>query len=258
MRATLILSTLFAVSLTAGAALADKPVDKLRHRGDTVDKVYTHGDKAAPQASQAASSSTPQAKSQIDRGASRINCSDTGADCARSGSPAAAARGSAAGPTTVGDHPARTPAFLDKVLGRDRTNFNEAGEDQGLSRRGVNRAWSHGTTAAQSQRPGSASATLPLSRQQQHARGDMQASQDRMVCNEADECMMSSKAVKKTWAYEAIKKGTWQGPAAAKPSAAAVAVAAMKGRTSAATVHQGDPARKAEAVRNEQAQDHNH
>lgn len=256
MRATLILSTLFAVSLTAGAALADKPVDKLRHRGDTLEKVYKHGDKAAPQASRAASSSTPQARSQLDRGASRVNCSDTGADCARSSAPAA--RGGAGSPAAVGDHAARSPAFLDKVLGRDRTNFNEADVDQGMSRRAVARAWSHTTTAAQSQRPGSASAVLPLSRQQQHARGDQQAGKDRMVCNEAGECMMSSKAATKIWAYEAIKKGTWQGPAGAQGTAAAATLAAMRGRTSAATVHQGDPARKAEAIRNQQAQDHNH
>jgi hypothetical protein len=258
MRATLMLSTLFAVSLTAGMALADKPVDKLRHHGDMIDKVYKHGDKVAPQASQGAAASTPQTKSHVDRGASRINCSDTGADCSRSSAPVPAAKGDATGPTTVGDHPARLPAFLDKVMGSDKTNFNEADVDQGMSRRAVNRAWSHGTTASQSQRPGAASAVVPLSRQQQHARGDQQASADRMSCNEADECMMSSKAVKKSWGYESIKKGTWKGPPAAAPSPAAVAVAAMKGRGGTATVHQGDPARKAEAVRNEQAQDHNH
>jgi hypothetical protein len=30
-----------------------------------------------------------------------------------------------------------------------------------------------------------------------------------MACNEADECMMSSKTAKKMWAYEAVRNGTW-------------------------------------------------
>ena len=38
-----------------------------------------------------------------------------------------------------------------------------------------------------------------------------QAGSDRMVCNEADECMMSSKASKKIWALESIKAGTFHG-----------------------------------------------
>ena len=37
-----------------------------------------------------------------------------------------------------------------------------------------------------------------------------QAGSERMVCNEADECMMSSKAAKKVWAIESVKAGTFR------------------------------------------------
>lgn len=93
-----------------------------------------------------------------------------------------------------------------------------------MSSRAVKRAWSR--VAANN--AGSATAIVPLAQQKQVVRTQEQASAARMSCNEADECSMSSKAVKTVWAYDQIKKGVWQGPDAPKVSPADVAVARMK------------------------------
>jgi hypothetical protein len=235
MRTTLFLSTLFAVTLVGGAALAEKPhesfakaprrvVERLRSKGDIVDKSYRAVDRFSPAAARSATVAR-QARAtmpRVDKGAPRVNCSETGADChAPRGS--AHANGLTASSSQV-DRPARRPAFLDKILGNDRTNFNEAGIEQGMSPRAAKRAWSrvadnnagHGTKALLP------TAKEHLPRQQQ------QASSARMSCNEAGECMMSSKEAKKVWAYDQIKKGIWTGPDQAKKTPADVAVARMK------------------------------
>src|SRR5262245_41304023 len=91
MRTTLFVSALFAVSLTGGVALAEKPpvspakepkvvVDKLRAHGDVVDKSYHAVDKAS--ASRATDTSVKHpTKNPIDKSAARINCSESGTDC---------------------------------------------------------------------------------------------------------------------------------------------------------------------------------
>jgi hypothetical protein len=231
MRTTLFLTTLFAVTLSAGAALAEGPqggtakapraIDRLRSHGDMVDKTYRAGDKAAP-ASQATQPGA-QSKAHADKTSARINCSsDSGVDCsAARGSDKA--NGMEASSAQV-NRAARAPAFLDKILGSDRTNFNEAGEDQGMSSRAAKRAWS----SHAGNNGGGSTAKIPLAQQQQVVRTQEQASSDRMVCNDADECMMSSKAAKKVWAYDGIKKGTWKGPEAAQPLPADVALEAMR------------------------------
>jgi hypothetical protein len=216
MRTTLFLSSLFAVTLLSGAALADKSVDRLRSHGDTVDKSYKHAQ--THQASkQATGGRTSFTKTTVNTGNSRMNCSESGADCSSSKS---ASRSATTGASQSG-HASQPPAFLRKLLGNDRTSFNEAGESNGMSARAANRVWSHSGA-------GQAGATMPLAKQTQRARGDAQASSVRMSCNEADECTASSKAVKKEWAYTAVKAGTWAGPVAKQPTNAERGVAKMK------------------------------
>ncbi len=232
MRQSLFLSTLFAVTLAGGAALAEKPqaapskeprqIERLRAHGDTVDKVYRGADKARVGATDSAASADRQAsqgKGQVDKGASRVNCSsDSGADCS---APRGADKANAleASPKQT-SRAARAPAFLEKILGSDRMSCNEADECS-MSNRAVKRAWSH---AAGGKAEGAA---LPLSSQKQVDRLSQQYSSSRMSCNEGDECSMSSKQAKKEWSYAAVKAGTWQGPDQAK-SPAEVRIAEQK------------------------------
>lgn len=237
MRTSLFLSTLFAVSMLGGAALAEKPqmvgttreprvVEHLRAHGDIVDKSYSAPERpamGAPAARDAGASTTAptqRGRAPLDRSASRVNCSDSGVDClaVRGSSPRVVtpAAGSSA-PVT------RAPAFLDKILGSDRTDFNEAGLDQGMSERAVKRAWSHTATDAHG-----AGASVPLAQQRQVERTSQQASSARMSCNEADECSMSAKDARKEWASASIKAGTWSGPAKEPVSNAALRIAAQR------------------------------
>jgi hypothetical protein len=260
MRTNLFLSTLFACSLVGGAALAEKPhdaakapraIEHLRSHGDTLDKTYRASDKAPVGASSATPSTTAtHTKSAVDKGSSRINCSESGADCSAShgDTHAAGAEASAKGSSYV----LRAPAFLDKILGSDRTQFNENGDEEGMNHNAVKRAWSHGAA----DRAGASAATISLASQKQNVRTQEQASSDRMACNEGDECMMSSKAAKKTWAYNSIKAGTWQGPAAATPSNAERAIAEQKAGASKAAAKTAEHASHAQAVQHEN--DHQH
>lgn len=236
MRTTLFLSTLFAVTLVGGAALAENPrgvsptkapsvVQRLRAKGDIVDKSYRASDRL-PQGARDAASTAARAAAPVrvhfDRTSPLVNCSDSGVDC-HAPRGAAQANGLAASADQT-NRPAQAPAFLDKVLGKDRTNFNEADMDQGMNSRAVKRIWS----SAAGRSAGAATGTVPLAQQKQNVRTQEQASSARMSCNEADQCSISNKEVKKVWAYDAIKKGVWKGPAEAAPSPADAAVARMK------------------------------
>jgi len=241
MRTSLFLSTLFAVSmpltLTAGAALAEKPhdaaatreprsIELVRAHGDVVDKVYSapvdRTERGASQQSQARQVRQPAAGARLDPAASRINCSDTGADCGAHGSGRGQASGLEASSSQTG-RSARMPAFLDKILGSDRTNFNEAGEDQGMSPRAANRMWAR----AAGDHHGAAGTTA-VAAPTQVERKEQQASSERMSCNDADECSMSLKGARKEWANASIKAGTWSGPAAEPVSNAAIRIAAQR------------------------------
>ncbi len=239
MRTSLFLSTLFAVSSIGGAALAEKPqtgaagrephaVEQFRSHGDTVDKSYSAPQRqmhVAAAGSTRTQAPTQPARGQFDHGASRVNCSDTDVDCAaHSGAhqsvsqPGAASTGRAVQP----------PAFLDKLMGSDRTNFNEAGEAQGMSPRAANRAWAHAA-----EHRGGAGATVPMAQQQQVDRLSQPRSTARTSCNEADECTMSNKATRTEWAHASIKAGTWTGPAREPISNAARRIAADRAAESA-------------------------
>jgi hypothetical protein len=227
MRTSLFLSTLCAVSLLGGAALAEKTgassatprepraVERFRAHGDTVDKSYRTADAAAPRSSAAGPSApsrqaaAPSSRAPVSKGADRVNCSDTGVDClaAKGTAPSRPAAGGER--SNRGGRDARPPAFLDKILGSDRTNFNEAGEDQGMSVRAANRAWSR---AAGSQH-GSAPAARTLGSERQADRKTGQAGDARMSSGEDDVGYMSPKAARKEWAKASIAAGTWTGPA---------------------------------------------
>lgn len=234
MRTSLFLSTLFAVTLVGGAALAEKPqaapskeprtIERLRAHGDTVDKVYRSADKARVGSNDGSAATADkqahQNKAQIDKGASRVNCSsDSGVDCS---APKGAdkANGLEASPKQT-TRAARAPAFLDKILGSDRMSCNE-GDECSMSNRAVKRAWSRAEGAKGD------TATVPLASQKQVDRLTMQYQSSRMSCNEGDECSMSSKQAKKEWSYAAVKAGTWHGPAAEAKSPAAIRIEEQK------------------------------
>lgn len=241
MRTTLFLSSLFAATLVTGAALAEKPaaapakapraIERLRVHGETVDKVYrgsssTH---AAPQAGQAASTPrTDPAANPRDRVQSKILCSEEGTDCA-----VARARGNenangAAAPAAQrADHGARVPAFMDKVLGSDRMVCNEADECM-MSTRAANRAWSRAASGGPGQSAAEAAAAKNHEAVVDKVRTQRSEATARMACNEAGECMMSSKAAKKIWAYESVKQGTFRGPDAPAATPAQKAIEAAK------------------------------
>jgi hypothetical protein len=235
MRTSLFLSTLFAVTLVGGAALAEKPhdagqgreprvVEQLRAHGDIVDKSYSSPDKAsrAVDHSTQAATSTRQVKNPLDRSASRVNCSDSGADCGAKSSAARAATVESSSSAT--GRSARIPAFLDKILGSDRTDFNEADMDEGMSTRAARRAWERAGASHHSTSHAEGASAASLAAQKQVSRYDEQYSSSRVSCNEGDMCMASSKETKKEWSYDAIKAGTWQGPEKAAPTPAAVRI----------------------------------
>lgn len=231
MRTSLFVPALFAVALAGSSALAEKShrriPDRIRSRGDVVDKSY----RGARHDVVKASSSRPSrpAARHMNHAASRVRCSDVGVDCAarRSSVRAAAAEVSAAS----GERNARMPAFMAKILGSDRTSFNEAGEDQGMGTRAAKRAWSKAAAS------GGASHEIDAHGAERKASVGVPAAGSRMSCNEAGECMMSSKAAKKEWAYQAVRAGTWRGPEAKSKTPAERAIEEGKKAKSDADKH---------------------
>jgi hypothetical protein len=255
MRTSLFAPTLFTVSLIGGVALADKPhvMDQLRARGDIVDKVY-----AAPRVvSEAASFGAPgvqagaarNSRPSFDKAASRVNCADVDVSCASSSS---ASHGASTSSKAHVEHAAisgaRRPASLDKVLGSDRTNFNEAGEDQGMSLHAAQRAWSHGSSSSGGDAGGAASKSIGDRQAAAHETGDS-GSSGRMSCNEADECTMSNKDTRKIWAKASADAGTLAGVEKARAAAAADArFAAARRAESEANAHGAAGAREGGAA----------
>lgn len=215
MRTTLILSTLFAVSLIGSSALADKP-DHIkefpRAHGDQVDKSYR--DARAPvnvdRSASAKTSSSGTVQRAHDPSASRVNCSTDAADCSAH-SAVATTKG-----TSASSSSASSKALLPSTKGTEnqfgqrgdaRYNCNE-GDECSVSSKAAQTLWkTHGAVAAQkavstsdlTAPPGATSRLLSQ-------RGD-----DKISCNEGDECTPSSKQAKQNWAYEAVKKGTFNG-----------------------------------------------
>lgn len=234
MRTSLFLSSLFAVTLVTGAAMAEKAsstpvrmpraVEKIRNHGDVVDKFRGSSARAGvrPQdAGQATSGRVDAPRNPRDKGESRILCGENDVKCGR-GAKASHGDNIAVGADAAadkGDRNVRKPAFLDKVLGSDRMNCNEA-EECSMSLRAAKRAWSNGQDKSQ----GDGAQTAAPASQVEKVRIRRAEATDRMACNEAGECMMSSKAAKKIWAYESAKAGTFKGPDAAAKTPAQVAI----------------------------------
>lgn len=269
MRHSLFLSTLFVISSIGTAALAEsapaipkeaRPIDRLRAHGDVVDKVYysaTRGEHAgrpgaarpAPAAPAPSRGSAP-----VDKGANRVNCSDSGVDCVVAKGKTSTVAEASQGQT---GRAARAPAFLDKILGSDRTNFNEAGEDNGMSRNAVKRAWSSSSGGATQSK---VTDVAVLGMQRQVDRKSQQAASERMSCNDADECSMSTKDQRRVWARASIDAGTWSGPAKAPVSNAERRIAAQRaaegaGAAKADREKAGDAGHPADQ---HQAADHQH
>ena len=234
MRTTVFLSTLFAVTLLGGAALADKPqaaatpvkvprsIEKLRVHGDVVDKAYRGPSAATPQARevQQAAPSRQQARRPT-LGDSRIYCSEMGADCAR---PRAEQKASVVDQGAAkGERNVRPPASLDKVLGSDRMHCNEADECS-MSSRAVKRAWSRAAAEGTAAAAGAVGAPDAKESQLAKIRTQRAKPEARMSCNEAGECSMDPKAVAREWAKASIKAGTFKAPEQASPTPAEVAI----------------------------------
>jgi hypothetical protein len=245
MRTSLFASTLFTVSLIGGVALAEKPhvVDQLRARGDIVDKAY-----AAPRAASAgpafaspgvqAPAPSHPVKLVVDRAASRVNCSDAEVNCAHASGGHAVAVGGRAPAAESARTTARRPASLDKAMGSDRTNFNEAGEDQGMSVHAAQRAWSHGAAGGGADAGGAASKSVADRQGSSHETGES-AGVGRMSCNEADACSMANKDVRKIWANASAAAGTLAGSERARAAVAAdTRLAAARRAESAANARQ--------------------
>ncbi|MFT3775486.1 MAG: hypothetical protein QM820_59825 [Minicystis sp.] len=228
MRTTLFLSTLFAVTLFGGAALAEKPhaVDRLRARGDVVDKSYRHEVRVSAQRDPQ-NASASRARFIPDRASSRVSCSEMGTDCPRSRAAERNASVAADANAAGADHARRVPAVLEKAMGSDRTSFNEAGESQGMSTRAAKRVWAAASAdraAANAMPQGEEGAQAP---KQQQARAVAPPEQSRMSCDEAG-CSPSSKATKKEWSYNAVRAGTWNGPEAKAQTGAEKKIAEMR------------------------------
>jgi hypothetical protein len=206
MRTSLFVSTLFAVSLFGGVALADKPdsnvTDRLRRRGEVVDKVRTPERAVRTSLSGDRGQTTAAVKNPLEaRVKSRINCSDTDMDCRthRAVRPQQQAESKKLGALQQSvKHKGPNP-LEEKVSMRVKCN---EGDECTLSTLGAKALWNkeRGKTGsdASTQRAGQVASDRMLN----------QAYAARMSCNEGEECMMSSKEAQKIWRTEAFKAGT--------------------------------------------------
>ncbi|XXY53613.1 hypothetical protein WME91_20985 [Sorangium sp. So ce269] len=213
MKISAVVSTLVAVSLCAGVALAEgartarapRHIEVHRSRGDMVDRPYRHAprDRAAER-SWRAERAERAAPIRLSRGQERIRCSDTGTDCAsraaahRSRSEARSAAGRAAA--------AQRSASPLKSKAESRMNCSEAGECTASSA-GARGAWAARSTGAAADR-GTARAAARGTARAAAPRDLAQRQSPRMGCSEGEECAMSSKEAAKFWAAQSIKAGT--------------------------------------------------
>lgn len=233
MRTSLFLPALFAVALVGSSALAERPnrsvPDRLRARGDMAEKVYRNAPERAAKVAPQQQASKGRA-SFVDRGGSRVSCSDAGVDCAaQRGASARASNLESRAAASADGRSARMPAFMAKILGSDRTSFNEAGEDQGMSTRAAKRAWANaGGGASGGDGVGRGVNGVSRGAAEQRASAGLPASGSlRMACDDAG-CTMSSKGAKKEWSYQAVRAGTWSGPEAKGVTPQERAIAEMK------------------------------
>jgi hypothetical protein len=205
MRTSLFVSTLFAVSLLGGAALADKPtpVDKVRKHGDTFERYRVERTTPASTSSSAARSNPARPQQLGTPGASRINCSDASTDCGAKSATARQAWNKSSGkPVSLAESVRRGPNPLEGKVS-ERVNCNE-GEQCSLSNIGAKSIWANHRA-----RSGVGASDAASSKSQSvMSRKLHQAYEARMACNEGEECSFSSKDAKKIWRTEAFKAGT--------------------------------------------------
>ncbi|WP_437895202.1 hypothetical protein [Sorangium sp. So ce124] len=206
MKVSAVVTTLVAVSLCAGVALAEggraarapRHIEVLRSRGDTVDRIYRYKPRDQAAGRQWRSERAERAlPSRFSQGQERIRCSDTGADCPSRAVTAHRTRGEARAAAGRGAS-ARTSASPLKTKAESRMNCSEAGECAASSA-GARRAWAGRSAGAAAAQGKERAALTPESAQRQSPR---------MSCNEGDDCAMSSKEAAKFWAAESIKAGT--------------------------------------------------
>jgi hypothetical protein len=192
-----------AVSLIGSAALAEKGhpgggVDRHRARGEVVDRASHHPAREAQSRPMPAARSTPQVPGTA---ASRVRCSESGLDCpTRHRASKASEGGSRTSPH--GELPA-LPGRLAKALGSDRTAINEAGEDQGMSKRAANRVWARAAAGHASSDAAHGGRLPALPGRLAKALGS-----DRTAINEAGEDQgMSKRAANRVWARAAKAEG---------------------------------------------------
>ena len=202
MRTSLFLSSLFAVSLVGGVALADSSrghSDPGRSHGDQVDKSYSTPSSHAVSSSSArtaapapygSNSKSPLSKTETDR----INCAPDAEACGHSGHAARAPQGSQGTPATgAKSAPAKNPMHQ-----RESQRVNCSDGDDCTASSKASKALSGGAkTGASTSVQNNATAN----------RKDAQVSV-RMACDDSGECSMSSKDAQKFWRAEAFKAGT--------------------------------------------------
>jgi hypothetical protein len=221
MRTSLFLSTLAVVTLVGGAAFAEKGVgghqsarepkmlDFHRTHGDMVDKSYRHDAKPAGRGeSSGVSQLTGGSKTGLSNpGQSRVSCSTDAMDCPNKGSKA----GHVAAPSD-GSSKAQLPATKgnENQFGQRsdaRYNCNE-GDECSASSKAAKHVWAnHGASAGND--AGAGKGTLP-SLPSATSRLLQQNSTPRAAAGDDGESYMSSKAAKQSWAYSAVKAGTFE------------------------------------------------
>lgn len=216
MRTSLFLSTLFAVSLVGGLAMAEKGETKVnihRDRGDMVDKSYRHDARPVNNVTRGTTdrygtgAKNPTAK----MGQERVNCSTDSADC--SASHGSSQRGATtSNPAGMAAKTASGKNAIEKFdqSASARTSCNE-GDECSMSSKAAKQVWSnHGaqaTMAAQVSQPssapgGAASRLIQQRTEPRTSQGDSAGGEDAST---------PSKVNKQFWAYEAVKAGTFHG-----------------------------------------------
>jgi hypothetical protein len=101
---------------------------------------------------------------------------------------------------------------LQKILGSDRMVCNEA-DECAMNHAAVQRAWANaggkGASGHGSKESKVAAGNAATQKMGERTRGTDETTGARMQCNDAGECLMSSKTAQKIWAYEAVRAGTW-------------------------------------------------
>ncbi|HEY4119481.1 MAG TPA: hypothetical protein VGM56_16550 [Byssovorax sp.] len=205
MRTSLFLSSLFAVSLVGGVALADMHgrTDSGRAHGDQIDKNYrSSADRAAtPRASAPVRTAAPVPQGSHTRSpvsqkeTDRINCAPDSDACGHTNH-AARARGVSQSTPASGAKSSSKNPFAQRES--HRVNCSDGDECTASSK---------ASKALGSKDSAKSSSSTAVQSHATTNRKDAQVNV-RMSCNEGDVCSMSSKDAQKFWRAESFKHGT--------------------------------------------------